>query len=140
MRSCLCDTGICLELYVYAAAITAGIYDDVQISVVIDWDGDLDARINTINEIDVMLTRGVVPVFISCKSGTPNVTALNEIKTLAKQFGGTYARPVLVTMADIRSGDRYLMQRAQDMGIDIIDRDDLLCDRLSKRLYSLSKI
>ena len=140
MRSCLCDAGICLELYVFAAAITAGVYDDVQISVVIDWDGKLDSHINTINEIDVMLTRGIVPVFISCKSGTPNVTTLNEIKTLAKQFGGEYARPVLVTMADIRSGDRYLMQRAQDMGIDIIDRDDLLYDRLSKRLYKLSKI
>ena len=140
MRSCLCDAGICLELYVYAAAITAGVYDDVQISVVIDWDGDLDASINTINEIDVMLTRGVVPVFISCKSGTPNVTALNEIKTLAAQFGGVYARPVLVTMANIRAGDKYLMQRAKDMGVEIIDRDDLLYDRLSKRLYKLSKI
>ncbi len=140
MRSCLCDAGICLELYVYAAAITAGVYDDVQISVVIDWDGNLDASINTINEIDVMLTRGVVPVFISCKSGTPNVTALNEIKTLATQFGGVYARPVLVTMANIRTGDRYLMQRAKDMGVEIIDRDDLLYDKLSKRLYKLSKM
>lgn len=140
MRSCLCDIGICLELYVYAAAKSTGVYEDVRISVVIDWDGNLDARFNTINEIDVMLTRGIVPVFISCKSGTPNVTALNEIKTLAKQFGGEYARPVLVTMADVRSGDRYLMQRAQDMGIDIIDRDDLIGERLSKRLYTLSKI
>ncbi len=140
MRSCLCDTGICLELYVYAAALSTGVYDDVQISVVIDWDGNLNAAINTINEIDVMLTRGIVPVFISCKSGTPNVTALNEIKTLAKQFGGEYARPVLVTMANVRNGDRYLMQRARDMGIEIIDREDLIYDRLSKRLYKLSKI
>ncbi len=140
MRSCLCDTGICLELYVYAVAINSFVYDDVQISVVIDWDGNLDARINTINEIDVMLTRGIVPVFISCKSGTPNVTTLNEIKTLAKQFGGEYARPVLVTMADVRRRDRYLFQRASDMGVDIIDREDLIGDRLSKRLYNLSKI
>ena len=140
MRSCLCDTGVCLELYVYAAALSAGIYDDVQISVVIDWDGNLSASVNTINEIDVMVTRGIVPMFISCKSGTPNVTALNEIKTLTKQFGGKYARPVLVTMANVRTGDKYLKQRAKDMGIDIIDRDDLMNDRLSKRLYNISKI
>ncbi len=140
MRSCLCDIGICLELYVFAAAKSTGVYEDVRISVVIDWDGNLDARFNTINEIDVMLTRGIVPVFISCKSGTPNVTALNEIKTLAKQFGGEYARPVLVTMADVHTSDKYLMQRAQDMGIDIIDREDLIGERLSKRLYTLSKI
>lgn len=140
MRSCLCDTGICLELYVYAAALSTGVYDDVQISVVIDWDGILNEGVNTINEIDVMLIRGIVPVFISCKSGTPNVTALNEIKTLTKQFGGEYARPVLVTMSNVRTGDRYLMQRAKDMGIEIIDREDLMYDKLSKRLYKLSKI
>lgn len=140
LRSCLCDIGICLELYVYAAAISTGVYDDVQISVVIDWDGDLDARINTVNEIDVMLTRGAVPVFISCKSGSVNTTTLNEIKTLAVQFGGVLARPVLVTMSNVRIGDRYLAQRAADMGIDIIDRDDLLNERLSKRLYAISKL
>lgn len=140
MRSCLCDTGICLELYVFAVAHRSGIYDDVQISVVIDWDGNLEAKINTINEIDVMLTRGMVPVFISCKSGSPNVTTLNEIKTLASKFGGMMARPVLVTMADIRKRDRYLWQRGQDMGVDIIDREDLINDRLSKRLYNLSKL
>lgn len=140
MRSCLCDIGICLELYVYAAAKSAGIYSDVQISVVIDWDGDLDARINTINEIDVMLINGFVPLFVSCKSGTPNVTTLNEIKTLAKQFGGEYARPVLVTMTDLRTKDRYLMQRAADMGVEVIDREELIGEKLSKRLYNISKL
>jgi len=139
MRSCLCDIGICLELYVYAAAKSTGYYSDVEISVVIDWDGDLDARINTINEIDVMVVSGFIPLFISCKSGSPNVTALNEIKTLAKQFGGEYAKPVLVTMADVRSGDKYLFQRAEDMGVELIDRNDLVGERLSKRLYSISK-
>ena len=101
MRSCLIDTGICLELYVFAETLRSGCYDDVKLSVVVDWDGDLSQRINTINEIDVMLTRCQIPVFISCKSGTPNVVALNEIKTLAKQFGQTNGRPVLVTMADV---------------------------------------
>ncbi len=139
IRSCLCDIGICLELYVYAAAKSAGIYDDVQISVVIDWDGNLDAKINTINEIDVMLTRGAVPVFISCKSGSVNTTTLNEIKTLAMQFGGVLARPVLVTMSNVRVADKHLLQRALDMGIDVIDRDDILGERLSKRLYSISQ-
>lgn len=140
MRSCLCDIGICLELYVFATAKTSGEFGDVDISVVIDWDGNVGAKFNTINEIDVMLVRGIVPIFISCKSGSPNVTALNEIKTLTVQFGGIYAKPVLVTMADIRSGDRYLMQRAQDMGIEVIDRTDILAGRLLKKLLILSKI
>ena len=140
MRSCLIDTGICLELYVFAETLRSGCYDDVKLSVVVDWDGDLSQRINTINEIDVMLTRCQIPVFISCKSGTPNVVALNEIKTLAKQFGQTNGRPVLVTIADVRGRDEYLTQRAEDMGITIIDRGDLVNDRLNKRLLAASKL
>lgn len=140
IRSCLCDAGICLELYVFAAAKRAGIYNDVRISVVIDWDGDLDARINTINEIDVMVMSGFVPLFISCKSGAPNVTALNEIKTLAAKFGGEFARAVLVTMSDVRGKDKYLATRAEDMGVVLIDRSDLIGDKLSKRLYAVSRL
>ncbi len=140
IRSCLCDVGICLELYVFAAAKRAGIYNDVRISVVIDWDGDLEAKINTINEIDVLIMSGFVPIFISCKSGTPNVTALNEIKTLADKFGGEYARPVLVTMSDVRGKDKYLAQRAEDMRVTLIDRSDLIENRLSKRLYNISRL
>ncbi len=140
MRSCLIDTGICLELYVFATAMRTGDYDDVKISTVVDWDGDLSQKINTINEIDVMCVRGFVPVFISCKSGTPNVVALNEIKTLAKQFGGAYGRPVLVTMADVRGRDAYFMQRAEDMNVTIIDYSDLVNDRLVKRLASASRM
>ncbi len=140
MRSCLCDVGICLELYVFAATNRTGAYNDVRISVVIDWDGDLESRINTINEIDVLIMNGFVPVFISCKSGTPNVTALNEIKTLADKFGGEYACPVLVTMSDVRTKDKYFTQRAEDMGVTLIDRSDLIENRLSKKLYAVSRL
>lgn len=140
MQSCLCDAGICLELYVFAAAKRMGIFSDVSISTVIDWDGDLDARYNTINEIDVFCVSGFVPLFISCKSGAPNVTALNEIKTLASRFGGEYARPVLVTMSDVRTRDRYLARRAEDMGVALIDRSDLVSEQLPKRLFKIAKM
>lgn len=140
MHSCLLDVGICLELFVFATALKTGEFDDVQISVVVDWDGDLEARINTVNEIDVMLVRGQVPVFISCKSGDPGVVALNEIKTLAAKFGGQDGRAVLVTMSDVRNRDPYLYQRAADMGVTIIDYTDLITDRLSKKLLTVSRL
>lgn len=134
MKSCLTDIGICLEIYVFAALLKSGLFDDVMISVVIDWDGKLFEPTNTINEIDVMATIGSVPLFISCKSGTPNVTALNEIKTMALQFGGNHAKAVLVTMSDVKEKDRYFAQRADDMGIVLIGRDDLLSGSLVDKL------
>ncbi len=140
MRSCLIDTGICLELYVYATAMQSREFDDVKISVVVDWDGDLEARINTLNEIDVMLVHGQVPLFVSCKSGSPNVVALNEIKMLASQFGGENGRAVLVTMADVRTNDPFLYQRAADMGVALIDYTDLIDDKLEKKLLTAARL
>lgn len=140
MRSCLIDVGVCLELFVFATATKSGEFDDVQLSVVVDWDGDLDARINTVNEIDVMLVKGQVPVFISCKSGNPSVVALNAIKTLSSKFGGQNGRAVLVTMSDVRNRDPYLYQRAADMGVMVIDYTDLVTDKLSKKLLTASRL
>lgn len=140
MRSCLIDVGVCLELFVFATATKSGEFDDVQLSVVVDWDGDLDARINTVNEIDVMLVKGQVPVFISCKSGDPSVVALNEIKTLSSKFGGQNGRAVLVTMSDVRNRDPYLYQRASDMGVMVIDYTDLVTDKLSKKLLTTARL
>ncbi len=134
MKSCLTDIGICLEIYVFAALLESKRFDDVMISVVIDWDGKLYEATNTINEIDVMAVKGAVPLFISCKSGTPNVTALNEIKTLASQFGGKHSKAVLVTMSDVKEKDRYFAQRAEDMGIILMGRNELLSAVFAEKL------
>lgn len=140
MRSCLIDVGVCLELYVFATALRSDSFDDVRLSVVVDWDGDMTARINTVNEIDVMLVKGQVPVFISCKSGEPGVVALNEIKTLALKFGGGNGRAVLVTMADVKNEDPFLYQRASDMAVTMIDYNDLVSDRLLRKLITAARL
>ncbi len=139
MKSCLCDIGICLELFVWASAIKTKAFDDEQISVVVDWDGILDEGVNTINELDVVLTCGMNSLFISCKSGTPNVMTLHEIKTLASRFGGAYGRAVLVTMADVRGRDPHLWQRAEDMGVVILDHTDVTGSDFERRLVSLGR-
>ena len=70
--------GIWLELYTYLTAKKSGAFDDVQISVVVDWDGKPEAN-NLLNEIDVTATRGLRPLFVSCKIGTLNPAHINEI-------------------------------------------------------------
>ena len=139
MRSCLIDVGVCLELYVYVTALQSGEFNDVRLSSVIDWDGKMDARINTVNEIDVMLVRGQFPIFVSCKSGDADVIALNEIMTLTHKFGGENGRPVLVTMADVRNENPFLYQRAADMSVTLIDYNDLSSDRLIRKLITAAR-
>lgn len=138
VRQCLNDAGIWLELYIYKTAVECGCFDDVQISVIADWNGSVNEAINTINEIDVVLTRGITPVFISCKYGVPSTTALNEIKTLTDLFGGGYAKGVLVTLSDLMDISPATYQRAADMGIDIIQDEDFEAGSVGSRLLAIS--
>ena len=131
VRKLLLKGGNVLELYTYMIANEIskendGIYNDIDIGVFVDWDGiehDFNETIkDTRNEIDVMLMRGVRPVFISCKNGELKKEALYELDTVANRFGGEYAKRIIVT-TDVGTnfeGYKYILQRAEDMNIKII--------------------
>ena len=130
------DPGVWLELYTCQTALQSGAFDDVQISVVVDWNG-IPEENNLLNEIDVSLTRGLRPVFISCKIGTLTQAYVNEIYVLCKRFGGYMARPVIVTMTTPRGDSPALMKRAESLGVTIIDRNDIEAGRLLDMLCEL---
>ncbi len=130
IRTWLRDVGSVLELYVYKACLDSAAFDDVRTSVVIDWEGE--KRENAVsNELDVMCSRGVVPFFISCKTCDVKTEALNELAILRDRFGGQMARAAIVTAGQGRAAMR---NRAAELNIQVIDRDDLRADRLQKRL------
>ena len=63
---------------------------------------------------------GNIPTFISCKSGRmeahQTLYALYELDTVAKRFGGKYAKKVLVSAKAL--GEVY-MERAAEMNIEV---------------------
>ena len=83
-----------------------------------------------------MCTRGVTPVFISCKTCDVRTEALNELAILCNRFGGVMARSAIVTAERGSSGMR---NRAAELGIMVIDLDDLARGRIGKRLKSLMR-
>ena len=131
IRRCLTKAGQALEMFVYATALLAkegdgsATYNDVMTGVFIDWDGDFapaDGGANTRNEIDVIMTHGVIPVFVSCKNGAVETEELYKLGSVADEFGGRYAKKVLVASAlDNSRSDDNLRQRARDMDIRIIE-------------------
>lgn len=133
------DVGIWLELYTYITAMRMNFFDSAQVSVVVDWDGKVDESINTINEIDVILCKGITPIFISCKVGNPSGTALNEILVLTQRFGGETAKPVLVTASDFSKESPSMYQRAKDLGVYVIERDDIASGKMEKRLIEIAE-
>lgn len=134
IKQCLTKAGTLLELIVYYYSTLAvdkngrKRFNDSRIGVYIDWDSSIhtadDDEKDTENEIDVILMRGLIPIFISCKNGDVNENELYKLNTVAERFGGPYAKKVLVTSyAGKLTGDsrKYFEQRVKDMKIQLIE-------------------
>lgn len=125
VKEMLAVKGSWLEMYVYILAKRSGLFSEVYQSVMIGWDLELNSGFQVQNEIDVVLMKKGVPVFISCKMTNPKPEALNEIYALANSFGGYGAIPVLVTSSDVQTRSRTLYNRSKEMGIQLLDAECL---------------
>lgn len=118
IKQSIWDAGCPLELHTYRGQRELG--RECLVGVHIDWDGVLhmEEGNDVLNEIDVFAMDGNVPLFISCKSGKisaqKTLHAMYELETVAKRFGGKYAKKRLVTMAEIKGAYK---ERADEMGI-----------------------
>ena len=135
IRSWLRDVGSVLELYTYKACVDAGIFSDVISSAVVRWDETLGHG-SVLNEIDVMAARGVIPLFLSCKATDIKTEALNELAILRDRFGGKGAKAAIVTTEPCNAAARH---RAAQLGIAVIDLEELKSDQLVQRLKIIMK-
>lgn len=138
VASYLTDVGAWLELYVYTMLQKAGFFHDIDISVGVSWDDDENTQ-DTVNAIDLIALDGVGQLFISCKTGTPDNSVLNEIQTLTERFGTRHAVPVLVTAGQLEHEAAGVYRRALEMGVVVLDADDLDENAFQKRLLALRK-
>lgn len=111
--------GNLLEMVSYLAAVESGSFADCCTGATLDWNGSNARRGNEpYNEIDLVLTHGQIPVFVSCKSTQVENEYLYEIVTMARHFGGPCARPVLISSVRNR---RSIKNRAAEMGVLLLD-------------------
>lgn len=135
IRTWLRDVGSVLELYVYKECLDTGLFSDVMTSAIVDWEGDNRENAVT-NELDVMCTKGVTPVFISCKTCDVKTEALNELAILRDRFGGKIAKAAIVTA---ERGGAAMRNRAEELDIAVIDISDLSSGRTGQRIKNLMK-
>lgn len=133
VRTWLRDVGAVLELYVFKACTDTGLFTDVITSAVVDWEKGFKQFAVT-NELDVMATRGVTPLFISCKTCDVKTEALNELAILRDRFGGSIAKAAIVTA---EKGNSTMRHRAVKLGIDVIDIEDIKGGNLAEHLQAL---
>jgi len=131
VRRALIKAGNILELYAYMLlneinSEENGCYDDILTGVAVDWDGIIYKRFrypaDTHNELDIVVMRNLVPVFVSCKNGEVHKEALYELNTVAEKFGGKYAKKALIStyVSFNEKGKKHLESRARDMNIELI--------------------
>ena len=133
IKRCLTKAGNILELYCFVLAREingneqSG-FTDADIGVHIDWDGDVLSGQSVKNEVDLMLMKGFIPVFVSCKNGEVHKEALYELSAVADEFGGEYAKKVLVATYISRDSEskKHFLRRAAEMGIKVIADADTL--------------
>ncbi len=125
--------GVWLELYVYIAAQQSGVFEDVQLGTMIDWNA-YDGVSVAGNEIDVILMDDSMPVFISCKLREADTAALNELLIVKKRVGGWFSKGVMVTFSKAKSQDSGTYKRAQELGLMLLDASDIMAEDFGSRL------
>ena len=133
IRTWLRDVGSVLELYAYKACIDSGIFNDVISSAVVRWDDSSQVS----NEIDVMAARGVISLFLSCKTSEIQTEALNELAILRDRFGGKGAKAAIVSTERCNAAARH---RAAQLDIAVIDLEELKDGQLPNRLKTIMKV
>jgi len=136
VRSWLRDVGSVLELYMYKACVDSDIFNDIISSAVVDWDGTVGHG-SVSNEIDVVASRGIIPIFISCKAGEVKTEALNELAVLVDRFGGKGAKAVIATTEPCHAAARH---RAAQLGIAVVDFEELQSGKTAERIQVIMKV
>lgn len=145
LANLLVNEGVWLELKVYMTAKEMRCFYDSQTGVKFIWDIPSDDRpLSRLlsdsvprNEVDAVLSRGMTPVFISCKTRAPFNEDLNELYAVKEKFGGDFASAIIVTTKRVNR-DTPIYERAQALGIGIIDEKVFENGTLAEKLDSLT--
>ena len=137
-RSYLISYGVWLELFVYIHAVKAGVFDDVKLGTMIDWDV-YDGITVTGNEFDVIIQDESIPVFISCKLRPADTAALNELVIAKKRLGGWFSKSIIVVFSNDKMTKSGAYKRAKELGIGLLDRGDILSKDFGDRLVRAIK-
>ena len=125
--------GVWLELHVYVAAASSGMFDDVKLGTMIDWDIYDGTRMGG-NEIDVVLMDDSLPVFISCKLREADTAALNELLIAKKRLGGWFSKGLIATYSKEKDEKTGTYLRCKELGLEMLDARDILAPDFSDRL------
>ena len=125
LRQLVGVSGAFLENYIYHKLIESKMFDDVKMSVVIDFsNGRSNYPVRC--EVDLLVLKNNQLLFVSCKSNKIDHTDIHEIYVHDKMFGNCLSKPVmcLCEEANVKYPSMYL--KAYESQVYVIDKSNIL--------------
>ena len=101
---------------VYHAIVRTEEFYDERMSCIVGWGEN-----ETINELDVLANAGLEILFVSCKTGTPDMRTISELNVLRRRFGSCYSKAVLAVLPDSGASLDGIRERCEDFDTDLLD-------------------
>lgn len=126
------DIGVPFEYETYYQMTDSKAFDDVDLRVNIDWNGGEFVSGDPNSELDVVASLNGRLISISCKAGKYDQQAIYEVKANADKFGGFTSVPVLC--ADIDMSRPEYVEKANELGVLLIEHEDMKNKKAAKRI------
>ncbi len=140
IKDCLATAGNVLELYAWHSAVQTHYFDDCRANFSFQW------KENVKNELDLILTKGLTTLVVSCKTAKFNKEHLYEIKYLTDRFSLGSKAVILYSSTQAVDEEGHLTDdlapvkaRAKAMGVYLIDLNELGDKSLGEVLVEIAK-
>lgn len=130
-------SGSWLESYIYLILKRSEIFEEVMMSVMIDFSEDKDNNYPIMCEIDGIAVKNNRLCFISIKSNKVETDALNEIKTHQERFGNRLSKPIICTLDKLREMNPSIYLKAHGLKIGIVDYDHIKQNEITSTINSI---
>ena len=136
IRKVFMVSGEFLENYIYHKLLDSNIFDDVKMSVSIEFN-DEQWKYPVKCEIDCIVLKDNNLLFTSIKSNKVDTADLNEIKVHNVMFGNNQSKPVICINNDLSSKRPSVYAKAEELGVYVIDEDTFVENDISKQFLSI---
>ena len=129
-------SGTFLENYLHIVVGESGYFDDMKMSVVVDF-ADENCEYPVRCEIDSLILKDNHLLFVSCKSSKADTGALNEIYVHNKKFGNSLSKPVLCVCEELDRKYPSIYAKGKELGVYLIDRSSFLEKDINEEFLSI---
>ena len=136
LRNLIGVSGAILENYIYIKLSESGCFDDVKMSVVIDF-ADEKYSHPVRCEVDCLVIKDNHLLFVSCKSTKVDTTALNEIYVHNSKFGNCLSNAAICVCEELDRKYPSFYAKGQELGIYLIDRSSFKKNEIAEAFRSI---